>query len=476
MALLASDTATKLTVQAEAALRRGDTGEAKALFKQAGEVLEQAVQRTRKQSEKSLHRFLAATQYFKGGHYGKASSLCNKIQVNLLPDSVRELYRPFLKEVRRRAALNYLKELREEFLDYYSNGRYQEVLELLKSHPYAYTPTAAAFIRAVCCENLKEYRAAALFFADAIRSSPDDVNLVFVSASHTFALIGQRSFGDAQVYLNHQMDLLPNALTYINAAMLRFNQASSGSVENLQRQKLFEEQVGYFATAWEKFRNLPASYRENRELRDFMILALEGAALAHQRLGQLERALALCAEGIAFAPQSPHLRTIRGIIAYPEAGAVSDFEEAIRLGETLYYPLYFLAHNALLKGDFEDALRRCDQAIQRRPGEEILAQLLEWKAISLWHLAGDPDEIRRLFRQALGLAPGRPGIVRSLARFEQWAAARSLPMPELPRDDLRAEKPDGEYIAHRKRPLETSLPRKARERELASLSPAGSPA
>ena len=53
----------------------GDTDRARACYLEAGKLIEASIANERKQSEKHLLRFLAASQYYHGGHYEKALAL-----------------------------------------------------------------------------------------------------------------------------------------------------------------------------------------------------------------------------------------------------------------------------------------------------------------------------------------------------------------------------------------------------------------
>ena len=49
--------------------------------------------------------------------------------------------------------------------------------------------TDMAFLRACCCEPLRKYRAAALFFEDARKFEPDDMGMIFTVGAHPLALM-----------------------------------------------------------------------------------------------------------------------------------------------------------------------------------------------------------------------------------------------------------------------------------------------
>jgi hypothetical protein len=51
--------------------------------------------------------FLAASQYYRGGHYQKALALARKVQQRMLPDEVARLFPAFWRDVQDRASPDY---------------------------------------------------------------------------------------------------------------------------------------------------------------------------------------------------------------------------------------------------------------------------------------------------------------------------------------------------------------------------------
>lgn len=100
-----SDAATVAAAEGQAAFGVGDTALARRKYAEAGAILERELKVRHGGSEKQLLRFLAATQYFKGGDYPKARELANKIDARVLPKNVRGLLPQFLKDVKLRHRL-----------------------------------------------------------------------------------------------------------------------------------------------------------------------------------------------------------------------------------------------------------------------------------------------------------------------------------------------------------------------------------
>lgn len=88
---------TRLTLEAETALGRGETVRARKLFEQAGTRLKAAAERIRRRGERDAGMYLAATQFFKGGLYEEALHLCRHIQASKLPPNVNHSYPAFFE-------------------------------------------------------------------------------------------------------------------------------------------------------------------------------------------------------------------------------------------------------------------------------------------------------------------------------------------------------------------------------------------
>jgi hypothetical protein len=165
--------ATIAAANAQAALDRGDTSAASKGFEEAGAILEREWMAAPDEATRQLSCFLTATQYYKGGHYQKARELGGKINVARLPGSTRHLLPRLLRDVEERAAPDYEERIRTRLTELWRSGNHAGIIELLAEHPYVLPQGNLAFLRAVCCEALGDYRVAVLFRADADRWGPN---------------------------------------------------------------------------------------------------------------------------------------------------------------------------------------------------------------------------------------------------------------------------------------------------------------
>jgi tetratricopeptide (TPR) repeat protein len=184
--------------------------------------------------------------------------------------------------------------------------------------------------------------------------------------------------------------------------------------------------------------------------------------MALSRWGDPQRARAVCDEAVAFAPKAYGPRTVRGIITYPEEGAVEDFRESVRLGDQHYYPFYYLAHAAIMVKDFEPAESWCQQALRRRPSRGIEAQLRLWLAIALHHLGSKEDEVLYQLAMAREIDPANASINQDVRSLEEQLAA--------PGAGMKAESATESYLTAQQREVEKKERLDVASRELLMAS------
>ena len=335
--------ATRLAAEGQAALSVGQTDRARERYAAAGEVLEAKLPGVRKAKDQHLTRFLAASQYYHGGDYQKALKLARKVDRKNLAHEVRSIFDKFFRDVDERATHGYAERMREQMLARWQGKDYTGLLKLLQEHPYILNQHQLALIRAFCFENLHDWQAAAVFYADALKDIPDDPEAVFHLAGDPLSLAGEGKIEEAWKYVQYQLKAMPNAVTFITASIIRFQQANAikGTPESLA---LIREQIQYFSEAWQHYQQLPPKVRDYQDIRKYMVLCFEMVNMGLRRLGDEKRAREVCDLAISFAPNEASLRSVRGITTYPSDEAMEDFREAVRLGDRNYYPYYFLAH------------------------------------------------------------------------------------------------------------------------------------
>lgn len=405
--------ASRVAAEGKAALSIGETDRARERFQAAGVLLEAKISNLRKSNDKHLIRFLAASQYYHGGHYQKAQDLARKVDAKYLSSEAKPLFVKFFRDVQERSDPAYEKRIHKTLLVLWHNQAFSEILTLLQEHPYVLGQTDLTFLRAFCFEELRDWRSAAVFFADALNGTPDDPEAVLHPAAYLLSLAGQDRVSEAWEYAQYQLKALPNAVTFMTASMIRFQQANAMKGE-LEAEGLYREQIQYFEEAWRRYHQLPPKVRDFPLVREYMSLCFEIVIMGLQRTGQSERARQTCEVALSFAPNRAGLRTLRGTVTYPSDQAVEDFREAIRLGHQAYYPYYYLAHAALIAMDFTEVVSWCKKALERQPSPRIEAQLYFWLAMAKGHLDAGADEVHGLLQRAQELDPEKQPMQRNM--------------------------------------------------------------
>lgn len=277
-----SDAATVAAAEGQAALGVGDTALARQKYAEAGAIIEQEMKVRHGGSEKQFLRFLAATQYYKGGDYQKAQELAKKIDARVLPKNVRGLLPQFLKDVKLRASPGYAAGVRKVLLGLWQN-RPAEALGVLQEHPYILPPLELAFFRATLCQRLGQYRAAALFYAKALHAAPPGLGMMFLTTATPLQLSSQGRLAEAWEYVQYQVELFPHPVTYTTASIVCYHHSVVASSEN--RKKWLEELLAFVEKAWDGYQKLSAIQRSHADMQAYMAFGFEIAAATWLRLG-----------------------------------------------------------------------------------------------------------------------------------------------------------------------------------------------
>ena len=394
------------SAEAQAALAAGDTSRAGERYAAAGNMLEADVAEARTEADEHLARFLAATQYYKGGDYKKALRLAKKVKEKFLPDGPASLLPAFLRDAEERVSRDYRPRIAQKMRSLIAAKDYDGIIRLLQEDPYIMPPGALAFMRAFACDGLGKYRLASLFHADAIARTPGDNGLAFAATATPMALLAEGRVKDAWDYVSHLIKAIPSASTYYAASLICFARAmehDSGET----RLELLRAQQEFL----EKGRVCHAGMRpSDKTFQDVTSFARDVAGagiMGLSRSGSLQEALAFCREAMTAAPLSPIPFVARGIATYPSEEAIADFERAITLGADTFHPYNYLAHAALLRLDCVLAKRYCMEALTRVPSSrsDVLSELFGWLAMCEAELGGDDGEIAARFEKAIELNP-----------------------------------------------------------------------
>lgn len=284
-----NDPATLAAAEALAALGVGDTALARQKYAEAGGILEREMKARHGGGEKQLLRFLAATQYYKGGDYQKAQELAQKIDAGALPKNVRGLLPQFLKDVKLRAAPGYAIGIRRTLHSLWLEQKPREAIAILQEHPFVVDAIVLALLRAELCDQLPDYRAAALFFVAALRRAAGAAQLAFISAATPLNLLSQDRLAEAAECVRYRLELLSHPVTFVTAALVRYHQfikASGG-----ERQRRLDELLAFVEQAWDAYQKLPAGQQNHPDMRAYMAFGFEIAAVSWLLQGNKERSV-----------------------------------------------------------------------------------------------------------------------------------------------------------------------------------------
>jgi tetratricopeptide (TPR) repeat protein len=412
-----SDPATLAAAEGQAALGRGDTGLARTKFVEAGEVLLRDLADTYKHADKILLRFLAASQFYKAGEYQRALEQTKKIEARLLPANTRSLLPQFVRDVESRASPDYVVRMRQTFSRLWAAKENRQLLDLLKDHPYVYEPVGLGVLRAVLCEGLGHWRAAAFFYARALPLLPLEHPFVMLPAGWPLDLARQGRINEAWEYILHLLELAPNTVTNMAASILCCVRACQ--VTGAERRALHQEQLHFFDEAWTAFQAHPGTVQRNPELQLVMLGCLDVACLGCVRLGDSARAKRVAGDAILFAPMAPGPYCARGMLTYPDEQSLDDFRKAAGLPGVSSAPFYFLAHNALQREQFGEAIGYCQAGLVRQPGRRMKARLHGWIAVCRACQDADRNEVERLFQTALEVDPDSEQVATNYRIFQE---------------------------------------------------------
>jgi hypothetical protein len=132
--------ASRLAIKAGEAYMDGDIPEASRLYKRAGDLLVECVPLQFKAGERDFIRVLAASNYFKGGHYRLALYQVERVKPERMKKEFRGTAIQFKEALKERMAPNYSKKIAKRIKALATERKYEAILTLLSEHPYALPP------------------------------------------------------------------------------------------------------------------------------------------------------------------------------------------------------------------------------------------------------------------------------------------------------------------------------------------------
>ena len=312
--------------EAQVALADGDTTRAREQFVLAGDLLKAEAKSIRGSMKRNERLYLAACQYYHGGEYDRARRLCGHIQPRLLSIASRSSFDSFVRDVSERCQPGYADSIRD-ILSLHIHRDPDRILEILRKHPHVLPKEVMAFVRAMCCEELKDYRTAAIFFADTLSFGGQRLQPHFFAAGMVVNLQAQDQEG-AWAYCKHLLELVPHPLVSSAASLICYHRA--WDAPELEKSSLFRQQLELFEDAEAQALQLPPDTVAGDEVRFLIALSVQAAALTYARVDKLARAYELAELAVTLVPTNPDARAVRDLIISGQANAPLSADAAIQ--------------------------------------------------------------------------------------------------------------------------------------------------
>lgn len=141
--------------------------------------------------------------------------------------------------------------------------------------------------------------------------------------------------------------------------------------------------------------------------------------ICYDILGNSEAAIDCFSRGLSANPNNISLLVSRGILRYGRSpGAISDFEQAERLGLPQILPYYFLAHHCLITNQFDQCRIMCERGLRMTGSDTTKSQLEEWRAIAQAALGFPAESVRTAFEAAIRFDLTNEFAIRNREAFE----------------------------------------------------------
>ena len=311
----------------------------------------------------------------------------------------------------------------------------KRTLALLRKVPdEVLPPDVRTYMIARCWAQLDFSYGAAAFFDRAYKLVPRANYAVMALSS--LAIAGETKEVDGRIAeIEAASDAQP-ALC-LRAAALLFQSAEKAPQP--ERPSIFRRVIALVGRGTSSPETLPS----------LRAMALLAAGFSYQHLSRPDRALAAFDEAIAVYEHDSTL-TARGFarLSTDRAAALVDFERAVAVGAALPWPYVYLAHDALVKGDFARAESLAGAALRHAAPPRLRAALFEWSAIAAAELGRRPETVRERFSSAIAEDPLNERIRQNAEAFEAaTSATKTVPWQVVPPDDERAQRSLGRTAA-----------------------------
>ncbi len=305
--------------------------------------------------------------------------------------------------------------LRDAFLA----RRFDEVLELLRWNPGFLKRDQLAYIRARCWMELGHSAPAVVFFDHASELEP--TNPSYPSLALT-ALVRGGQTGEAERRASRYVkDEATHPRLLFHAAEVLFEAARRSGGE--QAKSLYEDVINAVRAGLQH----ELVFKEASTLPSVVLSGRTYLALALVHLGRLDEARREFEVATQRHPRSAEAWTQRGLFEqrFSTMVAAKCYVEAIKLGSKHVWAYFELARIRLVAADYLGCIELCQLGIELTDRPELIATMLEWRAIAMHFQGASHEAVRQAFQMALAIDPLNPRLRENAERFERSAVVDS---------------------------------------------------
>lgn len=312
------------------------------------------------------------------------------------------------------------------------NGYLDRALELLRQLNKHVSPSLLSYHRGAIWEKAGNYDVATAFFKHASECAPEQVTY---QAKYTHALETSdpaSAWEIAQAVLNDAENRSP--ILVAQAGHICFNKTRIASYA--ESAKLCRTLVPILQHNMGRLEQ--DQHTAGHDSAYCLTVYLLG--LCHEFLGHSSDAETVYSRGLQVKPDDDRLLVARGSLLYGTSPlAITDLEQATRLGSPLVWPYLFLAHHYLETRHFKKCQKMCETGLNKTASATTKSQLHEWRAISLAELGASEELIRAAFEESVRMDPSNEIAKRNQAAFEALLSGQhSRPRSEWEQESAAA--------------------------------------
>jgi tetratricopeptide (TPR) repeat protein len=308
----------------------------------------------------------------------------------------------------------------------FDEGRFEEVLALLRYEADFLPRELIAYLRGRCWFRLHDYEPAVWFSQYAHELTPGEPGPAVMVLDALWRAGRQADVMERARGIVENPSAHPTVL--LTAALMLFRLAEQQ--EEAAARPLYERVVHAIERALEE----EATLLPEERIPANTFAGRVGRALALEKLGRESEARQAHQDNLQEHPKDPLAWTIAGLFESQRdvQRAARYLQRAVELESRHVSPYLFLAHHRLDEGRFQEVIDLCRTGIELATRQEDLARFYEWSAIAR-HRLGDPDRtVRELFDAATRLDPLNLRIRQNREAFERFVAAQhAAPPPRL---------------------------------------------